>query len=260
MKEAATSSPPIDESAAVVLPSIIPNQPNVVDQQQNVVQLDPCNTWQDNPLFRDNHIFHYQVQLEIQAYDIDNEDFICNDSGECSKDVTFDLDCSVVRIGQHRGYCASKLECKANPRKYQKEIPTLLNSYWFRDSNGFYMINTDRFQISEIINKSGDCKNTKYIDCKPGTLAHDFDFFSQLIPTIPTLKSGNVIETDYDEDLGTTSSWEVIFKNNSWCSEFIMSGPDSTQIQICLSDTFGIVSLKESFSGGINRDLTVRFK
>ncbi|MBQ9395612.1 MAG: hypothetical protein IJU23_08875 [Proteobacteria bacterium] len=255
-KESAPSLPPIDESAAIIEKK--PETDSNAAPQPDVDQPDPCDPWKTNPLFHDNHLLHYQVQLENEAFGVDDDDFECDENGDCTRDVTFDLNCSVVRIGQNRGYCASKIECKASPAKYQNEIPDLLDGYWFRDANGFYLINANSrfFQVSDIKKESGNCTKTKYIECKPGTLAHDFSFFSDLIPTIPTATKESVYESEYYEDSDTTRSWDVTFKNNIWCSTNEVSGPDSTETQICVSDSLGIASFKDSFSGGSNRDIT----
>ena len=249
--------PPIDESAAIVdkKPDTLPNPET--GTQPTADQPDPCETWKNNPLFHDNHVLHYRVHLENEAFAVDDDDFECDENDDCTRDVTFDLNCSVVRIGQNRGYCGSKIECKASPAKYQNEIPDLLDGYWFRDANGFYMINANSrfFQVSDIKKELGDCTKTKYIECKPGTLAHDFSYFSDLIPTIPTASKDSVYESEYYEDSDATRSWDVTFIDNTWCSNHEFSGPDSFETKICLSDTLGITSFKDTFSGGSEREI-----
>ena len=244
--------------------------------------LDPnakrCEKWGSNPLFVDGSTFVYEVEDSHTVSILQQDDVLCDDNTDdncwncenkeeredCTRTNSYDFTCKASLIEAESNYCMTKLACEAAIDDVYFFDSGSANSLpiglWAIDSNGIYYFE-EYFEDYDKIDmtkqpKPGNCKKTKYIKCKPGTLAYEYTLFSDKTPLISFTKemSGS------DDDERFISSLSVTHEGTIWTREDSASGPDDFWGGITIDETRGIIGFKGGFAGGSESESIARLK
>ena len=233
-----------------------------------------CKKWGSNPMFVDGHEFTYSVESSHEVSFIDDNDVLCDDNvrencwdckntkerEDCTKTQVYELKCKSSLIQAEASYCAAKISCAGD--KVIDEVYLFNNSsdnalptgIWAVDANGIYFLeNANDLRLTKQP-KPGNCKKTKYIKCKPETLAYEYTEFSKTEPLIPFTKPEGLSESDEDENF--SSSLTITHKGTVWEREDSASGPDDFWGGVTIDETKGITQMKGGHAGAAEYNIS----
>ena len=245
-----------DNAEADAQPGENNNEPQATDNE-NPAQALPskkCEKWGTNPLFVDGHEFVYNAEESHEkCCDIDEPGWECDDDGDCRLETSSEIKCKVSLVQAESYFCASKLTCLDSKGKEvdisnkYSEFGYDLDGYWIIDSNGLYYSYSDSILKNKQA-KPGDCKKTKYVLCKPETLAYVYTAFSKEEPLISFVKYKEMHSDDSDEHF--SSFLTVTHEGSTWQRDDSVSGPDDFSQSVTFDETRGITVFETGFSGG----------
>ena len=99
---------------------------------------------------------------------------------------------------------------------------------WFVDSNGIYHLEESSENALGLQPNPGQCKNTKYIQCVPNTLAYEYTNFQDEIPLYPYTQPNGVHEDDCEEDAPVCETLIISHQGNIWERTLSLEGSDSS--------------------------------
>ena len=229
-----------------------------VDQNAKTNLSNHCENWSSNPIFDDGHIFIYNAKLEQEACcDLDKSDpsWECDDDGDCTREISFKIQCTSKLTHTESNFCASTISCTTNSG-YQSELYDFLPmGKWYIDTNGIYRLSGTGMDTLVQQSTPGNCKRTKYIKCVPDTLAYIYTNFQNQVPLFPLSKTRGVNEDDCDNE-DNCSTLSIKYKNHVWTRTESVDGADSSAMTIVLDETRGLIKFETMFSGGSERTFT----
>ena len=131
---------------------------------------------------------------------------------------------------------------------------------WFVDSNGIYHLEESSENALGLQPNPGQCKNTKYIQCVPNTLAYEYTNFQDEIPLYPYTQPNGVHEGDCEEDAPVCETLNISHQGNIWERTLSLEGGDSSSETITFDEKRGVIEYTSSFSGGMEKTLTAQLK
>ena len=233
-------------------------KPNV-----DAAEMKKCEKWGNNPIFMDGQEFIYDTKIETHACcDLDKDDpsWKCDDTGSCAREISFEIKCKATLTNTEPHFCASSISCTTDS-KYESELMNFrIAGGWFIDSNGIYHLEEAGEEALGLNPAPGNCKNIKYIQCIPETLAYEYTNFQDDFPLIPFGQSEGVHEGDCEEDAPVCDSLEITHQGSIWERIESVEGGDSSTTTIALDEKRGVIRYETMFSGGMERTLTATLK
>ena len=224
-----------------------------------------CEKWGTNPLFEDGHEFVYDVSESLKACcDLDDPGWKCDDDGDCTMENSYTIKCKVSLIQTESYFCASKLTCLNSDGEEVKvsnkfaHFDYSLDGYWIVDSNGLYHLNGESKLNLNKQAKPGDCKKTKYIYCKPETLAYEYTGFSKAEPIISFVKYKEMNKSRDGEHF--IDSLTVTHEGTNWKRVDDVSGSDDFMQSVTFDEARGFTEFETSYAGGSEHETVLTLK
>ena len=211
-----------------------------------------CETWGQIPLFKDNHIFVYDAKLENEAccdLDQDDPEWECDNDGNCTRELSFDIQCKTTLMHADSIYCESIVSCSTEGDRDLYDFSP--DGHWFVDTNGIYRLSKDNAINLEKQPSPNKCISPSYIQCKSDTLAYEYTEFCIEIPLIPWNLSTDIDQENCDEYM--CESFTLTHHGNLWEITSSFQGGDSVSSTTLFDETRGITEFTSLFSGGFER-------